>query len=83
MGDGRECSHSNLTHLIRQARWLERGIDLEGQGLVGKVQGMWIGADAGVGVLRGVVIFKGRFDVVILWHDFGVELLIRVGLLVP
>jgi hypothetical protein len=34
-------------------------------------------------VLRGVVIFQGRFDVVILWHDFGVELLIRVGLLVP
>jgi hypothetical protein len=32
---------------------------------------MWIGADAGVGVLRGVVIFQGRFDVVIFWHDFA------------
>jgi len=58
-----------LAQLGWHARRFQRWIDLEGQGLVGKVQEMWVGVDAGVRVLGGVVIAPGDFRIVVVRHD--------------
>jgi len=57
-----------LAHLAGEAGRLQRGIDLEGYRLVGKVQEMLMGADAGVGVPGGVVIAPGSFRIEIIRH---------------
>ena len=48
---------------------LQRGINFERQRLVVKVQGVRVCADAGVGVLGGVVIGLSSFGIAVVWHD--------------
>jgi len=55
-GDRREGSDSSLAHLGWHARWLQRWVDLERQGLVREVQEMRVGADAGIGMLGSFVV---------------------------
>src|SRR5258708_39485804 len=69
-GDGGKGSHSGLAQLGRHARWLRRGVDLERQGLVVKVQGMGVGANAGVGMLGRFVVVPGGFGVGVVGHGW-------------
>ena len=61
--DGGECGDSRLADLGGQGRRLKRGVDLEGDRLVVEIQRMLVGADAGIGVLGGVVIVQGDVEV--------------------
>src|SRR5882762_7729108 len=70
-GDCREGSDSSLAHLGWHARWLQRWVDLERQGLVGEVQEMGVSADAGVGMLGSFVVVQGRFGVGVVGHGWG------------
>src|SRR5260370_30426964 len=63
-GDGGKGSKSGLAQLHRHARWLQRRVDLERQGLVVKVEEMGVGANAGVGMLGSFVVVPGGFGVV-------------------
>src|SRR5437899_418819 len=54
--DRRKGSDSSLAHFGWHARWLERWVDLERQGLVREVQEMRVGADAGIGMLGSFVV---------------------------
>jgi len=68
-----------LAHLGRQARWLQRGVDLERQGLVVKVQGMRVGADAGVGMLGSFMVVPGDFGIDTVGHGWRGKLDIDNG----
>ena len=67
-GDGGEGGDSGLAEFCRQGRGLQRGINLERDGLVVEVQRMLIVADAGVGVLGGVVVVQGDFGIAVIGH---------------
>ncbi len=67
-GDGGKGSDSGLADLGGQRRGLECRVNLEGDGLVVEVQKVLVGADAGVGVLGGVVIVQRDFEISIVGH---------------
>src|SRR5256885_12071976 len=66
--DGREGGNASLAKLAGQAHGFERGINLERQRLVGPVHEMGVGADAGVGVLTGLVIGPGGLRIAVASH---------------
>src|SRR5271157_5287200 len=68
--DCRKGSDSSLAHLGWHARWLKRGIDLERQGLVAKVQEMRVGANARVGMLGSFVVVPALFGVDVAGHSW-------------
>ena len=71
VGDRGKGGDSRLAHLGRHARRLEGGIDLEGQGLVIKVEEMGVTSDADIGMLGCIVIIPGYLRIVVAGHGRG------------
>ena len=67
-GDGGKGSDSGLADLGGKRRRIKRWINFEGDGLVVEVQKMLIVADAGVGVLGGVVVVQGGIEIYVIRH---------------
>ena len=71
-GNGGKGCDSGLADFGGQRRRIECRVDLEGDRLVAKVQGMLVGADADVGVLGGVVIGQRGVEILVIGHEpFG------------
>ena len=67
-GNRGKGSHPGLADLGGYWHWIQRGVNFERNGLVVEIEGMLIGADAGVGMLGGVVIVQGDFGIVVGGH---------------
>ena len=63
--DSRKRRDMGCPHLARERQRREGGIDLEGQRPVGPVQEVRIGADAGEGMLGGIVVGPSGLDVAV------------------
>src|SRR5229473_2781438 len=68
LSDCRKRRHPALAHFARQVHRLQRRINLERQRLVAPVHEMRVAADAGVGVLGGVVIVPGSVGIAVVSH---------------
>ncbi len=68
-GNRGKGSNASLADLGGQGRGIKRRINFEGDGLVVEVQGMGVRADAGVGMLGGVVIMQSGFGGLVRGHE--------------